>query len=168
MDASRRSQLLEPLTARPNRTRERTIRSWSLRQEYAEGEVAVGCASVRECPLERERSERPPVPKVSTVGRRFASKLTEFAEDLQRILCSPAIEREFFGCRPLCRDGVKIMRPRKAVSNLGRNGEETGFSAFRFPAFGDPFDEGVVGAHSDDLGEPGKANRGQPLRRDRW
>lgn len=60
------------------------------------------------------------------------------------------------------------MRPCKAVSNLGRNGEETGFSALRFPAFSDPFDEGVVGACSDDLGELGKANRGQPLRRDRW
>jgi hypothetical protein len=60
------------------------------------------------------------------------------------------------------------MRTCKAVSNLGRNGEETGFSALRFPAFSDLFDEGVVGAYSDDLGELGKANLGQPLRRDRW
>lgn len=119
-------------------------------------------------PTKRERSERPPVPKVSTVDRRFASKLTESAEDLQRILCSPAIEREFFGRRPPCGHGIKIIRPCKAVSKLGRNGEETGFSALRLlAAFSDPFDEAVVGACSDDLGELGKANRGQPLRRDR-
>jgi hypothetical protein len=60
------------------------------------------------------------------------------------------------------------MRTCKAVSNLGRNGEEAGFSAFRFPALSDPFDEGVVGAYSDDLGELGEANLGQPLRRNRW